>query len=160
MRRLYLNTLISLGTAVIDPLYAQISLDFEPLLTLTLPTSPPDTSTAGFNTGLTSSRQCASTSSRCLTHRPAFNKGLERWPWLGPAVLPAPLPCTKNSPDGRQPSSRCDFSLSGCVHKGDREEQVATGSSDPLSHRDLAPGKFASDGILGSAEPSTPKWVI
>ena len=73
MTRLYLSVLVSLGTAVTDPLYAQISPDFEPLPTLTFAISPLNTSTAGFNTGLTSNLLCTSTSSRSLTHKPAFN---------------------------------------------------------------------------------------
>ena len=73
MTRLYFGILISVGFAVIDPSYAQISPDFDRLPTLTFATSPPDTSTAGFNTGLTSSLRCASTSSRSLTPKPAFN---------------------------------------------------------------------------------------
>ena len=73
MTRLYLSILISFGTAVTDPSYAQISPDDDPVPTLTFATSPLDTSTAGFNTGLTSSLRCASTSSRLLTHRLAFS---------------------------------------------------------------------------------------
>ena len=73
MTRLHFSILISLAIAVTDPLYAQISLDSEPLPTLTFATSQPSTSRAGFNSGLTSSQRCASPSSRSLTHRPAFN---------------------------------------------------------------------------------------
>ena len=73
MMRLYLSILISFGTAVTNPSYTHISRDSDPLPTLTFATPPPDTSTAGFNTGLTSSLRCASTSSRSLTHTPAFN---------------------------------------------------------------------------------------
>ena len=91
MTRLYFSILISFGTPVTDPSYAQISPDSDPLPTLTFATSPPDTSTAGFNTGLTSSLRWALTSSRSLTHRPAFNSA-----WSGGQgvlSLYSQLPC-------------------------------------------------------------------
>ena len=98
MTRWYLMILISLGTAITDPSYTQISPDFVPCPHSpwsTFAASPSDDSKGGFDTGLTSSLRCLFDIFSIADPQTCLQQRLERWPWSGLTLLPAPLPCTK-----------------------------------------------------------------